>query len=147
MKWVMQSLVAVVLLTPVWIMIPYFGRHWGVSSSVFAIWYFIGTALSLALFPGTAVSIVPSVKTVLVILCLGIFLGGIANGALFSAVVNAPNPGLPVAVANLTCLTTFLLTVLLSRLWPTHFPEVKADVRSVVGMVLMIAGAAIIAVR
>jgi hypothetical protein len=148
MSWLAQSALAIVFLTPAWLAMPFFSKNYGVSGSVFAVWYFVGVTISIATFgvqPRSA--LVPSVSVLLALVAVGFVIGGIANNLIFSAVVAAPNPGLPLAVANITTLTTFLLAIVLSRLLPEYFKPVQADLKSLIGATLIIIGAAFIAAR
>ncbi len=146
-SWVTLALVSVALLTPPWLAIPYFNRHYGVSGGVFVIWYFLGAAASIAVFEGGSGKLVPSWGVVAAIVAIGLTFGGIGNNAIFTAVAKAPNPGLAVAIMNLTGLTTLIAAVVLAVLWPSHFPKEIVSVQSVIGSVLIIIGAGLIAMK
>lgn len=145
--WLTQSFIAVLFLTPAWLAMPFFAQNYGVPASVFAVWYFLGTAISIALFGVPSGALIPSVPLAATLLFFGFVIGGVANLALFSAVVTAPNPGLPVAISTVASLTTFLVAIMLARYVPTYFAAVQADFKSLAGVVLIIAGAALIAIR
>ncbi len=147
MGWLTQSFIAVAFLTPAWLAIPFFQRNFGVSAGAFLVWYFVGTSLSVALFGVPRQALVPSVPLVVAITVVGCVFGGIANGSLFSAVAGAPNPGLAVAISNGAALTTFVAAVVFSRLWPTHFAAAEFSIQSLIGAVLIVAGAALIAIK
>ena len=123
-NWLLQSLIGLVFVTPAWLAIPFFREHYGVQSSVFLVWYMVGCAGMVALYlavsaqsPGGSVAstLVPSWNAVVYIMLVGLVCGGIANIAIFSAVVNAPNPGMAVAVMNGAAALTYLCSIALAR--------------------------------
>ncbi len=67
--------------------------------------------------------------------------------ALFTAVTIAPNPGLPVAIANLTSLTTFAAAILLAKVLPAHFSADPVSIKALGGIVLIVIGAGLIAIK
>jgi len=147
-NWFTQSIVGLVFLTPAWLAIPFFEKNYGVPGNVFMVWYFLGCSIIVAAFGvPTWSALVPSVPLVVALLLIGLTIGGIANMALFTAVTNAPNPGLPVAIANVASVTTFLLAGLLAQLAPAYFAQVRVDLQSFAGIVLVIVGAALISIR
>jgi hypothetical protein len=145
--WVVQTLLAIVFLTPAWLAMPYFQSKYGVSGTVFGVWYFFGSALSMALFGVPKHTLVPSIGIVTAILSIGLTIGAMANAMLFTAVAAAPNPGLAVSLVNLTSLTTLFGAMLLAYLLPAHFTADAITARHVVGVVLILLGAALIAVK
>ncbi|MBI2552084.1 hypothetical protein HYW17_02175 [Candidatus Uhrbacteria bacterium] len=141
-------MVAMLCLVPAWLAIGFFDRNYQIKPDVFLIWYFLGIAITSVLFGGSSLStIVPSGKLVLAILLIGLTIGAIANILLFRAVAGAPNPGLPVAIANVASVGVFLVAALLSRWAPNYFNSVKTDGWSFLGVVLAIIGASLIAIR
>lgn len=141
-------MIAMVLLIPAWLAIGFFGKNFQVGPEVFLVWYFMGAAIMSACFGAPSFgALVPSWKIVGAILLVGLTVGGIANMFLFRAVAGAPNPGLPVALANVASIGVFLMSILLARWLPAYFNSVKFDAWSAVGVVLTIAGASIIAIR
>lgn len=146
-SWLIQTLIAVVFLTPAWLAMPYFASRYGVSGAVFGVWYFLGAAISMAVFGVPKGALIPSFGIVGSIFVIGLTIGGIANMALFTAVAGAPNPGLPVAIANLTSLTTFFAALALARIAPEHFTSGPLDLRAAAGIILIVIGAALIAVK
>lgn len=148
-NWLGQSVVAMLCLVPAWLAIGFFDRNYQVRPDVFLIWYFLGIIITSVLFGGSSLNaVVPSGKLVVVaILLIGFTIGAIANILLFRAVAGAPNPGLPVAIANVASVGVFLVAILLSRWAPNYFNAVKTDGWSFLGVVLTVIGAALIAVR
>lgn len=145
-SWLLQSFLAVILLTPPWLAMPFFSKNFGVSGAVFAVWYFLGSALSIGLVQGSVV-IKPSIGVIAGILAIGVMFGGVANSALFSAVNAAPNPGIPIAISTVSSLTTFVAAVALFRFMPEYFAPAALDWKSFAGAVLIIVGATLIAVK
>jgi hypothetical protein len=141
-------MVAMLLLIPVWLAIGFFDRNFRVSSDVFVFWYFLGVAATSAFFGRAPLaSLVPSWKIAVVLLLFGLTVGGLANIALFRAVSAAPNPGLPVAIANAAAIGVFIAAAMLSSLLPKYFDAVKTDLWTLVGVLFTVIGTAIIAIR
>jgi hypothetical protein len=145
-SWLLQSFLAVLLLTPAWLAMPFFSKNYGVSGSVFAVWYFLGVSLSIGLFQGPA-ALKPSIGVIIGIVVAGVVFGGVANSALFSAVNAAPNPGIPIAISTVSSLTTFIAAVALFRFMPEYFAPAALDWKSFAGAILIIAGATLISVK
>ena len=146
-NWVIQSLAAMLILSPIWVAIGFFDKNFQVKPDVFLIWYFLGVvATTLFLGESHAKSFMLPWKVLSLLLFVG-FLGGVANILLFLAVAGAPNPGLPVAIGNGVSIGSFLLVLLFSRWAPSYFNEAKFDAISFLGVVLTVVGIAIIAFR
>lgn len=147
-NWFGQSLIAMLCLIPAWLAIGFFDRNYQVSPNIFLIWYFLGCIITSILFGGSPLkAIVPSWKTAGVMLLIGLTIGAIANILIFRAVTSAPNPGLPVAIANVASVGVFLAAGLLSWLAPKYFGYVKTDILAFLGVVLTVIGASLIAIR
>lgn len=147
-SWLTQSFTAMALLIPAWLAIGFFDRNYQIKPDIFIIWYFLGVGLNSLLFGQSPMSAVfPSWKLILIILIIGFTVGGVANVALFSAVSKAPNPGLPVAIANVASVGVFFVAALLYRYLPNYFNSVKIDIWALVGLLLTVVGTAIISIR
>ena len=147
-NWLSQSLIATFLLVPVWLAIGFLDRNHQVRPEVFLIWYFLGVAITSALFGGVPLdAITPSWKIVGVILFIGCVFGGIANIFIFRAVINAPNPGLPLALVNVASVGVFFAAALLARWAPNYFNEAKIDGWALLGLTFTVIGVALIAIR
>jgi hypothetical protein len=146
--WLVQSLIAVVLLIPVWLSVSFFERNFHVAPEAFVTWYFLGVAITSALcvLP-PAQALFPSAGKVAGMLLIGLTLGGLANVLVFKAVVGAPNPGLAVTVTQVSSLGVFLAAGLLAKYAPRYFSPVKTDWWSLFGIILTLAGISIIAMR
>lgn len=148
MNWFVQSLISMLCLIPTYLAIGFFDKNYQVRPDVFLIWYFLGNVITSAFFRGlSSNTIIPSGKLVGMILLIGLTIGAIANILLFRAVSSAPNPGLPVAIVSATSIGVFLIAVLLSRWAPNHFNSVKTDVWSFLGIVFVVIGVSLIAIK
>lgn len=145
MTWFGSSIIGVALLTPAWIAIPFFRENFGVSDQVFAAWYFAGAAVFIALFGTYKDSLVPSWPLVGALVLIGFVLGGPANDAVFRAVATAPNAGLAVALINCVAVTTYFASAVLARYLPNHFAPVEFSAQSIIGIGLVLIGAAVLA--
>ena len=144
----MQSLVATLMLVPIWLSIRYFDRNCGVRPEIFLVWYFIGVVATTGLYrAASGVMLVPSWIHILAIMGIGLTLGAGANMLIFRAVAEAPNPGLPLAIMSTANVGVFLLAVVLSRTWPEHFASVEVDWWKLFGVLLAELGVAIIVLR
>ena len=146
-NWFPQSIIAMLLLIPAWLAIGFFDRNYAVRSDVFLIWYFLGVAITSFLGIRSIDALVPSAKLDSLMLLVGLTIGAFANILLYRAVAGAPNPGLPVAIANVASIGVFLTAALLGRLAPRYFDPVQVDGWSLTGVILTVAGASIIAIR
>ena|SRR3989344_1105108 len=146
--WLIQSFLSLAIAIPAWLILGFFDRNLGISSNVFAIWYFLGMSISAGLVVATGSKpLVPSWPMVLVIVVIGIFIGGGANLLLFKAVTTAQNPGIPIAISNTTSIGVILITMLLYQWLPQYFQQVKFDFRDFIGVVLTIVGLTIIVIK
>lgn len=140
-NWLLQSFGYVLLSTPVFLVIAFFGRHYQIKSDIFLVWYFPGVAISALLFSGrTMHEFILPWKMALVIFCIGVFCGGIANILILRSVVSAPNPGLPVVVSNLTAIGVLFGSIALSYWWPKYFPLAKINGWALLGVLLTTVG-------
>ncbi len=147
--WLTQSALAALLLAPAWLAMPFFSKNFGVPSSVFVVWYFVGSAVSVTLFglclATPRVEFFPSWQIVAGILCVGLVFGGLANNMLFHAVMIAPNSGLAVAVSNIASPLTFVAAIVLAWCAPQYFDAAAWSWRAFAGIILVVAGAGLIA--
>ena len=147
-NWLSQSLIAAILLIPAWLAIGFFDRNYQVKPETFLVWYFPGViALAILFRQSPLKALVPSFGIVCAILLIGLALGGISNVLMFRAVANAPNPGLPLVLLNITNVGVYLIAAPLSRWLPSYFSTVKIDMYTFFGVVLVTVGASMIAVR
>lgn len=141
--WFTKSVLATVAIVPSFIAIPFFRKNFGVDPLVFVVWYFGGTALSIALFLSATKglqALVPELPALLGILAIGMVFGAFANGSLFQAVGLAPNPGLPPVVYATSSMFVFLLSALLASALPALFNPVSTELSRAAGLLLVLAG-------
>lgn len=141
--WFTKSVLATVAIVPSFIAIPFFRKNFGVDPLVFVVWYFGGTALSIALFLSATKglqALVPDLPALLGILAIGMVFGAFANGSLFQAVGLAPNPGLPPVVYATSSMFVFLLSALLASALPALFNPVSTELSRAAGLLLVLAG-------
>lgn len=141
--WFTKSLLATLAIVPSFIAIPFFRRHFGVDPLVFVLWYFGGTALSIALFLSVGrglQAIAPPLPALVGILAIGMIFGAFANGSLFQAVSLAPNPGLPPVIYATSSVLVFLLSALLANALPALFNPVSTELSRVAGLLLVLGG-------
>ncbi|MBO23488.1 MAG: hypothetical protein CMM26_14105 [Rhodospirillaceae bacterium] len=141
--WFAKSLIATAAIVPAFLAIPFFKDRYGVDPLVYLVWYFMATAISIALYwasSGRASTLVPPAGALTAILLIGIFFGAFANGSLFQAMGLAPNPGLPPVIYATASLVVFGLSAALATSFPLFFKPVETDPSRLVGMVLVIGG-------
>lgn len=147
-NWIVQSVVAMLCFVPVWLANGFLNRNYQIRPDVFLVWYLLGVIVTTIIFGGLSFNIVaPSGKLVVTMLLFGLTTGAVANILLFRAVLNAPNPGLPLAIVNVTSIVVFFAAVLLFQLAPKYFNSAKIDVWSFLGVALTVIGASLIAIR
>lgn len=138
-----KSILATLSIVPAFLAIPFMRRNYGVDPLVFVVWYFGGTALSIAVYlalsRGAAV-LVPHAAVVAAIVALGLVFGALANGSLFQAVGRAPNPGLPPVIYASSSVVIFTLAALFSRALTGWFSPVSTDVYWLLGLLFVLAG-------
>src|SRR3989344_3135608 len=145
-NWLWQSVISMLCLIVPWLSIGFFDRNFQVRPDVFLIWYFLGVAAASALFGGVPLTaLAPSWKLIGGMLFVGLTFGAVANLLIFRAVAVAPNPGLPLAIINVSSVAVFLIAALFARWIPNYFSPVKTDVWSLAGVLLTVIGASLIA--
>jgi hypothetical protein len=146
--WFAKSLLATAAIVPSFIAIPFFRRNLAVDPLVFVIWYFGGTALSIAVyvcFSRGLQAIAPQLPALIGILAIGMIFGAFANGSLFQAVSVAPNPGLPPVIYATSSVLVFALSALLASTLPAFFSPVTTELTRVAGLLLVLAGLYLVA--
>lgn len=147
-QWLVQALIGMALIVPGWIAIPFFNRNFGIASDIFLTWYLLGGAIGAIAFTRLPItSFFPSTGIISAIVLLGILLCGLANLFIFRSVAAAPNPGLAVAIVNAASVIVFFFTAVLAKLSPRFFDPVRIDATSLLGTILTVIGATLIAVK
>ena len=142
--WFGLSLLATMSVSPVFVAIPFFGRHFAVSADVFTAWYFASVSMGVAawiVFDRGGRALFPTAPAATVgIILVGLLLGSVANTCLFRAVILAPNPGLPPVIYSGASILVFLASVALADRAPRLFRPVTADLDRFAGILLVIVG-------
>jgi len=142
--WLWFSALATVWITPVFVSIPYFGRHFQVKPDVFTAWYFASVGVGVAVWlcvSGHAADLLPGRPAVVLgIVLVGLVFGTVANSCLFRAVSLAPNPGLPPVIYSGASVIVFWGSALLANYLPRLFAQVNTDIDRFLGILLIIAG-------
>jgi len=141
--WFVKSLIATVAIVPAFLAIPFFKDRCGVDPLVYLFWYFMATAISIAVYwaaSGRASTLVPPAGVLMAIILIGVVFGAFANGSLFQAMGLAPNPGLPPVIYATASLAVFGLSAALANLFPLFFKPVETDLSRLAGVVLVIFG-------
>ena len=147
-NWLGQSFLAILFLVPAWLAIGFFDRNFQIRPDVFLVWYFLGALATFVCFGRSPLgAMLPSWRIIGVLFLIGLTAGGIANLLVFRAVAAAPNPGLPIAIANASSVGVFLASAALSRLVPRYFAPVTFDPLALLGVVLSLVGTSLIALR
>ena len=149
-NWLVKSIVAMVWITPAWLLIGFASKHFGMKPEITFIWYVLGMLVgSPFLLPYLNISfgeLKPTIAAIIVVI-FGIVIGALTNMLVFGAVNAAPNPGLPVAIVNASSILVFVFSALLAILLPKYFNLVRFDVYHLVGILLTMIGIGIIALH
>jgi hypothetical protein len=146
--WFVKAILATAAIVPAFIAIPFFRKNLGVDPLVFVVWYFGGTALSVAIYLGAErglQAVIPPPPALIGILTIGMIFGAFANASLFQAVNLAPNPGLPPVIYATSSVFVFLLSALLASALPALFSPVSTEPARVLGLLLVLAGLYLVA--
>ena len=154
MHWLLATFLSVFAMIPAWMAPNFLKRNFGVDLVPFMFWYY--SALCVALLVCLKVTteegeffakLTPSYGPVLSIFVFGLTIGFVGNITTFVAVTEAPNPGLPQAIKNLQTVGLLFVSLWLGNLLPQYFKEGKVDFWQMVGVLLTVSGASIIAIR
>lgn len=150
-SWFGLSLLGLVLVTPGWLAIAFFGKNFHFRGEVSLIWYGLGMVVGTVLFllsrKTSGSALVPGMWPVIGLFLIGIVFGSLANMAIFRAVETAPNAGLPVAISNVSSILVFLAAILLARLAPKYFEAATFNPYHLLGIMLALAGITIISLK
>lgn len=105
-----------------------------------------GTIGLLGLNLVTTAELFPSFAVIGVLL-VGATIGAGANLLLFTSLSEAPNPGVPIAIANAASLLVFLISAGLAVVVPRYFPPVKLDLFHFIGITLTLAGVTMLVIK
>ncbi len=145
----MKSFIATLALVPGIILTEFIGRYYGVKPIAMAVVWFTGATLGLWLW---SLYLKGASELTFSMPLLVMFIGGLTSGALvnvmlFSAVVSAPNPGLPVAILNSAALLIFCTTLILAIFLPQYFAKIPFNIYHFFGIIFILAGVGLISLK
>ena len=151
LSWLGQSFLAMALLVPTWLSINFFARNFNIKGEILLFWYMwgviIGTGASF-LFRRLAVAdVIPHRLSVIAMLMLGLTFGAALNILLFSAVAQAPNPGVPIAISNVASVLVFISAALLAVWLPKYFSNIAFSPQHFLGVLLAVLGVVLITLK
>jgi len=99
------------------------------------------------LFLKNNVGILELSKHLAIIGIIGLLTGSIANLLVIQAVMASDNPALPIAIVGSNAVVIYLISPALAYLMPRYFGYIKFDLWRFVGIILIVGGLVIIALR
>jgi len=148
MDWYMKSVVAMLLMTPFFILANAFGRLGNKPEAMMFYWFvatFIGIGFWMV-YTGQVKDLVPN-KQLMILFAIGIACGAVGNILIVQAIVESSNPGLPVAIVGTNSLVIFMLTPLLAVVAPKYFQHIRFDWISLLGILLVVGGIFLISIK
>jgi len=148
--WFSKAFVGMLLISPLMLVTGVAERNFGIRSEVTALLWMQGVSVGLIaclVQQGRGHEILAVSPMWFAILLYATIAGGPGNVLAFQALVIAPNPGLVSSILNGTALVAFILAPALALLSPTLFPPWQFSWREAFGVVLMFAGAGLIATK
>lgn len=149
MTWVVKSIIAMIVFVPGLILTEFLGRYWGTRPEMIAVTWFSGVAVGICgwmLYTKQTEVFIFSIPYAVMFIA-GIFLGGLMNIMLFQAIVEAPNPGLPITIVNGTSVLVFLAMPVLAYVLPKFFIPSPINLYHFLGIMLVVAGVALISLK
>ncbi|GEM_PF-3504762 len=151
MGWLGKSFAALVLLVPVWLLIGWYGER-GVKGEVTALCYAVGCALGMALWifgiprnHELAENLAAHRTLVVAMVGVGLLFGAAIQALIYAALKDSPNPGLPLSIINASAVAVFLIAPMLAKFLPAYFKKAEWNVMTMTGVLLTVAGTALIA--
>jgi drug/metabolite transporter (DMT)-like permease len=149
MGWLGKSILALVLVTPVFMAGPVLKER-GLRPETFCLWYYLGCFIGIAGYVSRSKLWENSVAHPW--MSAGLLLTSIALGAavqilLFQSMSEAPNPGIPLTIVNLSAVIICVVTPWLYKLAPQVFAKAELDSQKLLGIVLALAGVALIVTK
>ena len=149
--WFGKSAVAAMLFTIPFLSVGFLNRNFGLKPEAILVWYAIG--LTLGCFGGVITfntvklgELSPS-WPLLAATIIGALFSALPNILLYQALVMAPNPGLPMAIINISTVFTFFAALALADSLPKWFSAAKFDWIHFGGIVLVAAGVVLLSLR
>jgi len=150
LPWLPKAVLSLAFVIPAWLALGFFEKNFAVRGEVQLVWYFLAAALGSALlitFTSPTTKLIPSLNLVCVFLIIGFSLSTGANALLFSAMPDAPNPGIPQAIQGSSVVFVFFISWILGKYIPYYFKPVTLDPYQFFGIFLSIVGITIVIVR
>lgn len=147
MTWLSKSILAMFLFCPFVIYSNVAGRM-GVKGEPLTLYWLFGSGIGLLAYIiyKQPVLIAPNIHLGLAAL-VGITTGAFANLLIIQAIIESPNPGLPVAIVSLESVVVYVVTPILVFMLPRYFKQIRFDIWTLFGICLAIAGLSIIMIR
>lgn len=147
--WFGKSAIAAVLFVVPFLSVPFFSRNFGLRPEAVLVWYGIGLVLGcfgwgLTLDVVRMNELSPSWPFFMAAVVGAIF-SALPNILFYQALATAPNPGLSMAVINLSTVLTYFAALLLAGALPRWFAAARFDWVHLVGIILTVAGVAFLA--
>lgn len=148
MHWTTQSIVAMILLVPFFLLVPTLNKHFGMPSETGMLMWFLGTVIGIVVWSiATNQTEILSVKApALAVLAAGLIFGTGANILLGQAIVKAPNPGFPIAIVNGNVAIIIILAPILAYFVPQFFDAEKVTLLRGAGVVSVLSGVIMLSV-
>lgn len=151
MGWFGKSAVAAVLFIIPFISVGFFNRNFGLKPEVILVWYGVGLAVgcfgwTLALKTVNLSELSPS-WPLFVAAIIGALFSALPNILLYQSLAIAPNPGLTMAVINVSTVLVFFVSLFLSVVLPRWFVAARFDWVHLTGIILTVAGVALLSFK
>ena len=147
-NWFYKALISLFLVVPGWMASSFCHKNFGVKPEVFVVWYFLAVASGITVWLRIqGINIWPSTAGCLMIILIGLTFGPVAHILLFRAVVEAPNPGMVVAISGAASAVVFGLSLALGNFFPKYFDIAAFRYNHILGILLVISGVFLLGLR
>lgn len=147
LDWLSKSFIAMVCFVPLYLGIPFFFKNYGIRAEITLLLWLIGITLGMGFWTLTKSDITTSItfdKTTAIaysaMLLIALTVGTLANIMSSQAVVEAVNPGIPIAIINTASVLVFLLSFVLAAILPSAFNSVEMSLTKIIGIFITIIG-------
>ena len=147
--WILKAFIAVVCLTPSFVIMQYIEKRMGLRSEAVLVWWFAGIVLGVAIwlqYQGDIQSLRFGTPAALLLL-IGVTIGTVAHIALFQSVMASPNPGASLAVVNTNAITVYLFALLCAKVAPRLFTHISFSWPHLIGALFIVIGGAFIVLK
>ena len=149
--WFGKSVIAAILFIIPFLSVGFFNRNFGLKPEAILVWYGIG--LAFGCFGWTLALNTIQLNELsfnwplFVAAIIGAMFSALPNILLYQALVTAPNPGLPMAIINVSTVLTFFAALVLAKLLPQWFSVAKFDWIHFSGIVFVVAGVVLLSLK